>query len=104
MATKTYFVGPQDGWVKLITTTAKASLRISAFPHTMPFYVYGDATATPSLATDAGVQVCHHPFEVDNHTSGGNLEAFFVRVVNNSAHAVDGKTRFDVHVDGLALA
>lgn len=104
MATKTYFVGPQDGWVKLLTTTTKASLRISAFPHTAPFYLYGDTTLTPSIATDMGVQICHKPFELENQTAAGNVEQFFVRVVNTSAHAVDGKTRFDVHVDGAALA
>lgn len=104
MATKTYFVGPQDGWVNLLTVAPKASLRISAFPHTAPFYVYGDTTITPSITADAGVQVCHHPFEVDNHTTGGNVEKFYVRVVNTSVHAVDGKTRFDVHCDGAALA
>lgn len=104
MATKTYFVGPQDGWVNVLTTTAKASLRISAFPHTMPFYVYGDTTITPSIAADLGVQVCHKPFELENQTAAGNVEKFYVRVVNPSLHAVDGRTRFDVHCDGAALA
>lgn len=104
MATKTYFVGPQDGWVKLLTTTTKVTIRISAFPHTAPFYVYGDTAITPSLATDAGVLVCHHPFELENSTAAGNVEQFFVRVVNTSVHSPDGKTRFDVHCDGAALA
>lgn len=104
MATKNYSVGPQDGWVKVVTASKFAVLRISAFPHTHPFYVFGDPTAVPTAATQ-GVLVCHKPFCVENSTTAGNVDAFYVRVVNNnpSSFTADGRTRFDVYADGGTL-
>lgn len=104
MATKNYLIGPGDGWVKVITTTAKASLQISAFPHTQPFYVFGDPTATPVVGTDIGILVCHKPFKLFNSTTAGNVEAFWVRVVNPKPDVPNGRVRFDVHTDGAATA
>lgn len=105
MATKTYYIGPQDGWFNIASVTTKASIRISAFPHTHPFFVFADTTATPSLTADAGVMVCHHPFEVQNFQTAGNVEKFYIRVQTPYAGSKnnDGKLRIDVHCDGAAL-
>jgi hypothetical protein len=104
MATKSYQVGPQDGWFKIVTAGLLASLRVSVFPHTHPFFIYGDPTATPSLTADNGVLVCHHPFKI---TAGDrkNADAFFVRIKNPlpGSTAKDGRVRIDVYTDGGTL-
>lgn len=104
MATKNFYIGPQDGWVKVLSTGAAHSVRISAYPHTQPFYVYGDPSTVPSSET-RGISVCHHPFKVMNSTDEGNTDAFYVRVPNpcGDAEAADGRLRLDVYTDGGTL-
>lgn len=103
MATKNYAIGPQDGWTKVIATGLAASVRISVFPHTHPFYVFGDPSATPSAAT-TGVLVCHHPFKI---TAGDrkDADAYWVRIVNPHAGSSsgNGRVRVDVYTDGGTL-
>lgn len=104
--TKSYFVGPQDGWVEILdaSTTIMQFLRISATPHTHPFYVYSGSSA-PVLGTDIGVFVCHHPFKVANYSLAGNGSKFYVRTVNNvpNSQQSNGKLRLDVYADGGVL-
>lgn len=105
MATKSYFVGPQDGWVKVTNVAAKAVVQIGAYPHTHPFYVFGDATVTPTDATVIGVLTCHHPFHIENSNATGNVDVFWVRVKNpgNALTGHSGQVRIDVYVDGGTL-
>lgn len=105
MANKNYFVGPQDGWVKVLTVAPKSYVRISVSPVTVPFYVYGNPSATPVLGTDIGVQLpcSEDPFETWNSTAGGNVDAFWVRVPNVSNQNATGKARVDVYTDGGTL-
>ncbi len=53
--TKSYFIGPQDGWVEIVTgaSTPINFLRLSAYPHTHPFQVATGASA-PITAPAAG--------------------------------------------------
>jgi hypothetical protein len=103
--TKTYFVGPQDGWFQIIdaTTTNLVFLRMTAVPHTHPFYVYSN-TSAPTLGVDAGVYVCHHPFKIANY-SNNNASKFWIRVVNpvQNSQQSNGKLRIDVYADGGVL-
>lgn len=46
------FIGPSDGWVQ-VAATAATFLRVSAFPHTHPFYLYF-GTSAPSLLRTPG--------------------------------------------------
>jgi hypothetical protein len=105
MATKSYSIGPQDGWTKIVASGHFASLRVSAYPHTHPFFIFGDPTAVPVVGTDNGVLTCHHPFKI---TAGDrlNVDAFYVRVQSpvSSNPANDGRLRLDVYTDGGTLA
>lgn len=96
-AHKSYFVGPQDGWVKIVAGTTNF-LRISAYPHTHPFQV-GLGSSAP---TDTGITVCHHPFKVYDATNGisGN---FWVKVNNPSNQTSVGRMRLDVYCEGGTL-
>lgn len=49
--TNTY-IGPSDGWVQ-IAATASTFLRVSAYPHTHPFYLYF-GTSAPALTPTNG--------------------------------------------------
>jgi len=104
-ASKTYYVGPQDGWVEIVdgTTTAIAMLRISAVPYTQPFRVYVGSSA-PSI-TEPGILNCHHPFKVADFTTAGISAKFYVKVTNrvNSSNNADGRLRLDVYADGGVL-
>lgn len=101
MANKSYNVKPADGWTQVLTTGAKATVRISGYPHTHPFDIWSGPTGAPT-ATSPGVTVCHHPFEVFNALSGGNIEAFYVRVRNPGDQS--GGVRIDVYTDGGTLS
>lgn len=105
MANKNYKVGPQDGWVKVLTTAAKAYVRISRSPAATPMYVFGAPVATPVLGVDIGVEITQeYPvFEAWNNTAGGNLDAFWVRVPNPSIQTATGQARVDVYTDGGTL-
>jgi len=102
--TKTYYVGPNDGWKLLVdaTSTNLVYLRISAVPHTAPFRVYS-GTSAPA-ANDPGVHVCHHPFKVANYNNT-NASKFYVKVTNPVSGSTnsDGKLRIDVYADGGVL-
>lgn len=106
MANKNYSVGPQDGWVKVLTVAAKSYVRISVSPPTVPFYIFGAPAATPVLGTDVGIQIpCPDlsPFETWNSTAGGNIDAFWVRVPHVSNQNATGQARIDVYTDGGTL-
>lgn len=104
MATGNVNIGPQDGWVRVTATptTALTSLRISAFPHTHPIYVYGGTVAPTDSNT--GILVCHHPFELRDDAATANLDSFWVRTTNNVPNSknMDGRVRVDVYVSGAA--
>lgn len=86
MPTANYSIAPEDGWT-LIATAPKYA-RVSAFPHTAPYYIA--ASATLPAATVTGQLVSHHPVVV-NVTMTENLYARTVKP------ATDGqKTRIDV--------
>lgn len=106
MATKNYFVGPQDKWVKVIAAGSSFSTRIGGIPHTHPFYVFGDPTATPGVG-DTGILICHKPFKTENSGTGstGNKDAFWVRVPGNvpNSKQADGRLRIDVYTDNGTL-
>lgn len=91
MATENFNIGEGDGWVQ-VTTGPRAFVRISGVPHSHPFYLFSDTVAP--AATDVGVLVCHHPFEV-NVSMTENLYARIVNPVPNSK-SNDGKLRLDV--------
>lgn len=99
-AHKSYFVGPQDGWVKIVTgaSTPINFLRMSAYPHTHPFQV-GIGASAP---TDTGITVCHHPFKVYDATNGIS-SIFWVKVNNPSNQTSTGKMRIDVYSEGGVL-
>lgn len=104
--TKNYFVGPQDGWVQIVSgaTTPLIYLRMTAYPHTHPFQVFAGASA-PAISVQ-GVTVCHHDFHVENQVTGGNGGIFWVKVVNPASNSLanDGRIRIDVYVDGGVLS
>lgn len=97
MATKNYKIGPQDGWVKVLDAGVAFVVQISAYPHTHPFYVWGDPIATPTAA-DVGVLVCHSAFHIENSNDIGNVDAFWVRTSNPSNQG--GRIRIDLYTDG----
>lgn len=99
-ATKSYFIGPADGWVEIVTGAATPInfLRISAYPHTHPIQVAISASA-PAL-TVPGVTVCHHPFKVYDATNG--ISSLFWVKVNNPGNQ-SGKVRVDVYSEGGVL-
>lgn len=103
-ATKNYFVGPQDGWVEIVTgaVTPIQFLRISANPHTQPFRVYVGASAPAS--TVPGILVCHHPFKIANYFNGTS-SIVWVKVTNPCPNSIqmDGRLRLDVYADGGVL-
>lgn len=99
-ATKSYFIGPSDGWTKIITgtTTNIAFIRISAYPHTHPIQVAVGSSAPD--ATISGITVCHHPFKVYDVTNLLNTN-FYVKVNNPGNQG--GKVRVDVYAEGGVL-
>ena len=102
MATKSYFIAPEDGWVNVTTIAAKAAIRISAYPHTHPFRVYA-GTSAPAL-TVPGIRICHKAFQSENSNATGNVDAFYVRVDNPANQGTNGgKLQIDVFIDGGAL-
>lgn len=105
MATKSFYVGPQDGWLNIIQIGNARAVRISAVPHTHPFFVYGDSGTPPTVA-DNGVLICHKPFLVESSREDGNQDAFYVRVQNPVANSrnADGRLRIDVYTDNGTLA
>lgn len=102
--TKSYFVGPEDGWVAILdsTTTNMTYLRLSAVPHSAPFLLYSGPTAP--TATSTGVLSCHRPLELYNNGSN-NASKFYVKVPTsvNGSQRGDGKLRIDVYADGGVL-
>lgn len=104
MANKNYFVGPQDGWVKVLTVAAKSYVRISRSPCSVPIYVFGAPSGTPVNGVDIGIQLPDEdPFETWNSTAGGNIDAFWVRVPHPSTQTATGQARIDVYTDGGTL-
>lgn len=55
MATKNFFIAPEDGWVQVTDTTSRGYTRMSAFPHTHAFYVYGNGSTTPILVSTGSI-------------------------------------------------
>lgn len=102
--TKNYYIGPQDGWVEIVTgaVTPINYLRISAIPHTKPFFVF--AGASPPSAATIGIQVCHHEFCMHDDTNGVS-SLFYVRLTNptQDSRNHDGRTRIDVYSEGGVL-
>lgn len=84
MATKNYFIGPQDGWVQIHAAGTGSSafhdIRISAYPHTHPFFVFGDSSATPSNVATAATQTVTFstgvPIANETVTIGGQVFTF----------------------------
>lgn len=108
MATKVFRVGPQDGWVQLVTgaDTAIDQLVITVAPHTHPVLIYGGTTA-PAATVD-GIRVCHHSFHLN---VAGNKDLFFVKVPNPLAYAADpttgvpdGRISIQVYTQGGVLS
>lgn len=98
-ATKSYFVGPQDGWVELVAGSTPINfLRISAYPHTHPIQI-ASASSKPAL-TISGVTVCHHPFKI--HDAFNGISSNFYVKVNNPGNQT-GKVRIDVYSEGGVL-
>lgn len=97
MATNSFDIKPQDGWVEVVTAGTLSSVRISASIHTHPFFVYGGPTAP--AATVNGIKVCHYPFEI---TGTGITDGFWVRIKNPVPGSRDGNgsLRVDVYTDG----
>ena len=89
--TTSYFIKPEDGWVQ-ISSGAIGLLRVTAVPHTHPFYIANGASAPTSV--DTGIQVCHKPFwfNVNDATN------WWVKVVNpvQNSRRNDSSLRVDV--------
>lgn len=101
-ASKSYFIGPQDGWTLIVSGTTNF-IRISGYPHTHPFQV-AVASSTPAL-TVPGITVCHHPFKVYDFTASQGISGNFYIKVNNPANQTStGKLRIDVYCEGGTLA
>lgn len=100
-ASKSYFVGPADGWTQIVTgaSTPINYLRISVYPHTHPIQVA--AAASKPAASIPGITVCHNPFQVHDDTNGINA-IFYVKVNNPSNQS--GKVRIDVYSEGGVLS
>ena len=90
MPTTNTYIGPADGWVEV--ASAPKFVRVSAAPYSHPFYVFAKSTAP--AATDVGVLVCRHPFEVNEIMT----EKLYVRVPVPvpDANQNNGKLRLDV--------
>lgn len=97
-ASKSYFVGPGDGWTQIVTGTTNY-LRVSAYPHTHPFQIAA-ASSKPAV-TVPGITVCHKEFAVHDDTNGINA-TFFVKVNNPGNQS--GKVRIDVYSEGGTLS
>lgn len=100
-ATKSYFVGPQDGWVEIVSGTTNF-IRISGYPHTHPFQV-AVASSLPAL-TIPGITVCHHPFKVFDPSALGISGNFYIKVNNPANQNNAGRVRIDVYCEGGTLA
>lgn len=100
---KTFLIGPQDGWTQIVTgaVTPINFLRLSADPHTHPFFVF--AGASPPAATVRGVKVCHNTFKVHDAFNGIS-SLFFVRITNPSDNTSAGKIYVDVYAEGGVLS
>lgn len=100
-ATKSYFIGPADGWTQIVSgaSTAINYLRVSAYPHTHPFQLA--AASSKPVATIPGITVCHIPFEMHDDNLGVN--AIFYIKVNNPGNQ-GGKIRIDVYSEGGVLS
>lgn len=94
MATSNTYIGPQDGWTKVITSGAN-NLRITGNPCRHAFFVWGAADGSPPAATAIGVQVDGYGFQIDNSTT----DSFWVKVPTNLPGSVnnDGRLRIDVY-------
>lgn len=101
-ATKSYFIGPQDGWVEIVTgaVTPINYLRISGYPHTHPFQLAVSATA-PAL-TVPGITICHTHFDMHDDTNGVS-SVFWIKVNNPSNQTTVGRMRIDVYSEGGVL-
>lgn len=95
--TKSYFIGPADGWTQIASGTTNF-IRISSYPHTHPFQV-AVASSAPA-ATVPGITVCHHPFKVYDATNG--ISGVFYIKTNNPGNQ-NGKVRIDVYCEGGTL-
>lgn len=99
-STKSYFIGPQDGWTQIVTGTTNF-LRVSGYPHTHPFQIAA-ASSKPAQAIP-GITVCHSPFTVHDDTNG--MTATFWIKVNNPANQNNaGRVRIDVFCEGGTLS
>lgn len=94
MATSNTYIGPQDGWIKVITSGAN-NLRITGNPGRHAFFVWGAADGSPPTAANIGVQCSCEGFQIDSDTT----DSFWVKVPTNLPGSVnnDGKLRVDVY-------
>jgi hypothetical protein len=99
MHTTTHYIGPQDGWVNVASASDLAYIRISSYPTTHPYYVFGDPSIIPDN-TVSGMLVCGKAFEIAAFDAV-NVDAFYVRVQNPVADSAlgDGRLRIDVYAD-----
>jgi len=90
MPTANTYIYPSDGWTLIATTPA--FIRVTAFPHTHPYYIAA-ASSTPA-STVIGTLICHKPFWM-NVATGENIYARTANPVPNSSTR-DGKLRLDI--------
>lgn len=98
-ATKTYTILAQNGWTAIVASGTTSFIRISADPHTHPFFVFAGASAP--AANVRGVKVCHQPFVFHDDTNGTSA-LFWVRTTNPGPET--GGTFIDVFCEGGVLA
>lgn len=87
-----FFIGPEDGWVQ-ISTGSIGFMRVSAVPHTHPFYIIDGSSAPANLI--GGALICHKPFWFNVNDSTN----WYVRTANPGPdNQGSNKVRFDVVV------
>ena len=105
-ATKSYNIGPQDGWVLVIdsTVTQMFDLHMVSVPSNTPFRLFVSSGTAPT-ATEVGFLVDQGQFDSGCQTTAGTSGKYWIKVPTwqNSSKNQDGRTEIDIFADGGVL-
>ena len=104
--TKTYNIGPQDGWVLIIdsTTTQMFDLHIVSVPSNTSFRLFASGGTAPTAA-EVGFLVDQGQFDSGCQLAAGTQGKYWIKVPTwqNSSKNQDGRTEICVFADGGVL-